>query len=130
LSGVEGSIRVNYLNSNARLHLIGGSVQIIVATGSVDCTIATRSWRGKNAEIQLANGDLNLRLPKNLNAELEARVLRTGKINDYYEKLEPKPRVVNTDTSISARAGNGGARLAFTVGDGSLNIYDFEKPAN
>jgi hypothetical protein len=129
LRGVEGVHRINYQKSNAVLHLIGGSVQVTVGTGSVDVTIATRSWRGRDADIQLATGNLNLRLPKNLNADLEARILRTGSITNSYSNLSPKPRTEFSGTFMNAIGGSGGARLAFTVGDGSMNIRDFEKPA-
>ncbi len=126
LKDVEGTFRVNYLESDAVLRLVGGNVSIIVGKGSVDVTIATRSWRGRNADVQLAAGDINLRLPKNLNADLFARVLRSGTITNGYASLEPKPRTEFTGSFMSATAGSGGAHLAFTVGEGNLNILDSE----
>ncbi len=128
LSNVEGTMRIKYLESNAKLNLIGGTVQATIGSGDVDVTIATRSWRGRFAEIQLVQGNLNVLLPKNLDANLNAKVLRTGKIDNSYELLEPVERTKFTDTAIMAKAGNGGANLSFTVGDGSLRISDFEKP--
>lgn len=128
LKEVEGTFRVNYLESDAVLRLVGGNISFTVGKGSVDVTIASRSWRGRNAEIQLATGDMNLRLPNNFNADLLARVLRTGSINNGYANLQPKPRTAFSDNFMSATAGSGGAHLAFVVGDGNLNILDSEKP--
>lgn len=129
LSTVEGTMQIKYLESNAKLNLIGGTVMATIGLGDVDVKIATRSWRGRFAEIQVARGNLNVRLPKNLNANLKAEVLRTGKIANDYKMLEPLERTKFTPTSINAKAGNGGAKLAFTVGDGNIFIEDFEKPA-
>ncbi|NNE66201.1 MAG: hypothetical protein HKN33_06510 [Pyrinomonadaceae bacterium] len=122
-------MQVNFLQSDAVLRLIGGSIRVTVGSGSMDVTIATRSWRGRDAQIQLNRGDLSLRLPKNLNADLYAQVLRTGKITNSYENLSPRPRTEFSNTLMNAIAGSGGAPLAFTVGDGSLKILDSEKPA-
>lgn len=129
LKMVEGTMRIKYLESNAKLNLIGGSVQATIGAGTVDVTIATRSWRGRFAEVQVARGDLNVWLPQNLNANLTAKVLRTGKIDNSYKMLKPLRRTNFTDSTITATAGNGGAELSFTVGDGMLKIGDFEKIA-
>lgn len=129
LSMVEGTMRIKYLESNAELNLIGGTVQATIGSGDVDVTFSTRSWRGRFAEIQVARGNLNVWLPNNLNANLTAKVLRTGKIDNSYKMLKPRERTKFTDTAIKAKAGNGGAEFTFTVGDGIIKIADFEKPA-
>ena len=38
------------------------------------------------------------------------------------EALKPREKTKFTEKSIAARAGNGGAVLSFTVGDGNLKI--------
>ncbi len=129
LSMVEGSMRIKYLESNANLNLIGGTVQATIGAGDVNVTIASRSWRGRFAEIQVAKGSLNVWLPQNLNANFSAKVLRTGKIDNSYEALKPTRKSPFTDTAITAKAGNGGAELSFTVGDGMLKIGGSEKIA-
>jgi hypothetical protein len=129
LSLVEGMMRINYLESNARLSLVGGAVQATIGQGDVDVTIATRSWRGQFAEVQVAKGSMNLWLPKNLNANLTAKVINSGKIDNTYEMLKPLKRTKFSETEMYAKAGNGGAELLFSVGDGNLKIADFETVA-
>ncbi len=129
LSTVEGTMRIKYLESNAKLNLIGGTVQATIGRGDVDVTVATRSWRGRFAEIQLVQGNLNVWLPNNLNANLTAKIIRTGKIDNTYKLLKPMRRTKFTNTAMMAKAGHGGAELSFTVGDGMLKIADFEKPS-
>ena len=122
LTGVEGAIRLNALESDAKLTLTGGAVTATVGHGSIRVNLATRSWRGRGAEIRLAAGDITLELPAGLSADINADILRTGQIENSYPELEPRERTTMTPRSIKARAGAGGPLLGFTVGDGTLRI--------
>lgn len=126
LSGVEGSLIIKFLEADANLKLQGGAVSAIFGSGTIDVSILSTSWRGRNADIQLAKGAMNVGLPPNLNAELDAEVLRTGKIENLYNFIKPRGQTKFSDKTINAKAGGGGATLAFTVGDGTLKIS--EKP--
>ena len=127
LSKVEGAMKINYLESNARLNLIGGSIVATFAAGTIEVVIPNRSWRGRSADVQLANGTMNVRLPPNLNANLDAQVLRSGKIENTLLNLKPRDRTKFTELLIAAKAGSGGAPLSFTVGDGTLKLLETEK---
>lgn len=123
LKGVDGALTVNYLDTNAKIELPGGSVQATFGVGTVEIAIPTRNWRGRFADVAMTNGTMKLRLPAGLNAEFEAAILRTGTIENTFTELKPKVKKIPfTDKSISARAGNGGIPLKFTVGDGTMSI--------
>lgn len=122
LSNVEGTMQIRVLEGNANLTLTGGAVSGVFGSGNVNVKIASRSWRGRHADFQVASGTLNVELPQNLNANVNATVLRTGKIENSVAALKPQARTTFTDKSITARAGNGGAQLSFTVGDGTLKL--------
>jgi hypothetical protein len=124
ISGVEGMFKLNYLETNAKLDLKGGSVLAVFGKGTVDLTVPSISWRGRFADVSLATGDLNVHLPDGINAELEATILRTGKIENGYLGLTPRVRKAEfTDKSIVAKSGVGaGTSLKFTVGDGTLKL--------
>ncbi len=129
ISGVDGMMQIKYLNSNAKIELIGGAISATFGAGMVDVAIPTRNWRGRFAEIQLAKGTMNVQLPFSLNAEVNANILRTGKIENTFTELKPKTKGNSfTDKSISAKAGNGGVSINFTVADGDLNISQYKKP--
>jgi hypothetical protein len=129
VAGVDGVIKINFLDSNAKLELVGGAILATVGAGTVDVTIPTRSWRGRFADISLTSGTMNVNLPPSLNAEIDASVLRTGKIDNTYADLKPKTRKdAFTEKLIAAKSGNGGISLKFTVGDGNLNISTLKKP--
>jgi hypothetical protein len=122
LSGVEGAIRLNALQSVADLSLTGSDVLVIVQTGTVNISIPTRAWHGLRAEIKLASGKLNLELMPGFNGDIDAEVLRSGEVKNTFPGLEALERNSITPRSIRARAGSGGATLIFTVGDGAIEI--------
>ncbi len=126
LSNVEGAMRIKFLETNAKLNLIGGTVLATFGKGNIDITMPKRSWRGRSADIQLAVGAMDIKFAPDLTAFVDAKVLRTGQIENSYELLKPRDRNKFTDKSINAKSGNGGAQLSFTVGDGTLKFGKIE----
>lgn len=124
ISAVEGAFQINALESNAILNLIGGTIDATFGSGNVDIKIGTRSWRGRHANFQLASGNLNVQFPANMSADINASVLRTGQIENSFTTLKQRERSKFTDKQILARAGNGGAQLSFTVGDGRIKMQN------
>ncbi|HEX9960947.1 MAG TPA: hypothetical protein VGB00_08445 [Pyrinomonadaceae bacterium] len=113
LSNVEGAMLIKFLESNAKMDLVGGAIDATFGVGNVDVKITKPSWRGRM---------LNVQFPQNLSADLNASILKTGKIENSLENLKPRERAKFSEKSIVARAGNGGALLSFTVGDGDLKL--------
>jgi hypothetical protein len=122
ISGVEGAMQLKALETNAELNLIGGTINAVFGAGNVNVKVATRSWRGRHLDVQLATGTINVQLPENLNAQIDASILKTGKIENLNAQLKPRDRTSFSDKLINAKSGNGGALFAFTVGDGTINI--------
>jgi hypothetical protein len=122
LSGVEGTIRLNALQSVADLSLTGSDVSVLIQTGTINVSIPTRAWHGLIADIKLATGNLNLELMPGFSGDINAEVLRTGEVKNTFPDFEPRERGSITQRSIRARAGSGGATLTFTVGDGTIKI--------
>lgn len=129
VGGVDGTIRINYLDADAKLELLGGGIFATIGGGSVDVSIPSRSWRGRFADVQLGSGTMNVSLPPSLNADVDANILRTGSIDNKYAALKPKQRRAEfTERSIAARSGTGGVPLKFTVGDGNMSIFQTAQP--
>lgn len=126
LTNVDGTFRINLLESNAKFNLVGGVLDAAIGKGTVEVNIASRSWRGRAAIVQLADGTMNVFLPLNFHANLDAEILRTGKIENNYNFLKPRDRTKFSEKQIFAKAGNGGVPLKFTVGDGSLNLAEYK----
>jgi hypothetical protein len=122
LSGIEGAMRVSATESDTALSLAGGVVTTTVTAGSITLTIAARSWRGSGADLRIASGTINVDLLPGFSGDIDADILRTGKIVNTYEGLESREKPGLTERIVRARAGSGGAYFKFTVGDGTVNI--------
>lgn len=129
ISGVEGLMRINLVEGNAKIALVGGGLNATFGSGSVDLTMPNRSWRGTSIDAALATGTMNVHLPVNVSAELDAAVLKTGKIENAFTDFKPRIRTAKfTDKSIIAKAGSGGVPMKFTVGDGTLKLMKIGQP--
>ena len=122
LSGVEGSMRISATESETALTLTGGIVSTTVTAGTVTLTVPTRSWRGGGAEIRLATGAINVDLPPGFSGDIDADILRTGKIVTAHDGLASREKPGITERTVRARAGAGGAYFKFTVAEGTINI--------
>lgn len=122
LSGVEGAIRINALESVADLSLTGSDVSVIIQKGAVNFTVPARAWHGLRAEIRLASGNLSVDLIPGFSGDVDAQIVRTGEIKNTFPGLDPRERESIGPRSLRARAGSGGAMLTFTVGDGTIQI--------
>jgi hypothetical protein len=122
VTGVEGSLRISATESETALTLTGGLVTTTVTAGVVTLTVPARSWRGAGADIRLATGTVNVDLPPGFNGDIDAEILRTGKIVNTHEGLASREKPGITERIVRARAGAGGAFFKVTVGDGTVNI--------
>ena len=122
LSGVEGAVRLSATESDTSLSLTGGTVSTTVTAGSITLNIPARSWRGAGAEVRIASGTINVDLQPGFSGDIDAEVLRTGKIVNTYEGLASREKPGITERTVRGRAGVGGAYFKFTVGDGVVNI--------
>ena len=122
LSGVEGALRITATESDTALTLTGGTISTTVTAGSISFAIPARSWRGSGADIRIASGTINVDLQPGFSGDIDADVLRTGKIINTYEGLVSREKPGLTERTVRARAGSGGPYFKFTVGDGTVNI--------
>ena len=122
LAGVEGNIRISATESETNLKLSSGTLAITIGTGKLKLNIPVRSWRGVGADIRVAVGDVSVELPPAFNGDIDAEILRSGKIEDSYGGLEAREKTGITQQKMKARAGAGGAFFNFTLGDGTIYI--------
>ena len=123
INGVEGALRVNAGGGGASLlTLVGGDVEATVAAGPVRVRIPSRNWRGRGMNVRVAGGDLEVELPAGFSGDVDAEVLRAGRVENGFAGLTPREQSRPTERSLQARAGQGGVPLTFTVGDGTLRI--------
>jgi DUF4097 and DUF4098 domain-containing protein YvlB len=123
VENVQGSMFVNFLETKATLTLFSGTANVTIQKGSVDAAFGTRLWSGRSASIQVGSGDISVHLPSTQSANIDAIVLRTGKIDNDFPDLKPRDRkIVFSDKSMLAKAGVGGPPIKLGVGDGTIKI--------
>lgn len=123
LSGVEGALRLNAGESApASFSFTGGDAEATIQRGAVQLRVGARNWRGRGLNIRLGSGDLTVTLPASFSGDINAEVLRTGRVVNAYAGLAARERTQPTERSLQGRAGAGGASLSFIVGDGTLRI--------
>lgn len=124
LSNIQGAMQIKFLESNAKMNLTGGNMIATFGAGNVEMTVPTRSWRGRSLDIQVAAGNLNVYLQPVFDADINAAVLRSGKIENAIASLKPRNNTKFSEKSVTARNGGGGAVFNFTVGDGTLKMQN------
>jgi hypothetical protein len=123
VTGVEGALDINAGGGPDSLFaLAGGDVEATVASGPFTVRPTARSWRGRGLRVRLASGELTVELPAGFSGDVDADILRAGRIDNAHPGLAPRERTTPTERSLQARAGQGGATLTFIVTDGTLRI--------
>ncbi|HEV7903622.1 MAG TPA: hypothetical protein VGO96_07265 [Pyrinomonadaceae bacterium] len=122
IANTDGAISLNAGESEATFTLGGGDLVSTITGGSVALRIPVNSWRGRGASIRLGRGELTIELPASFNGDLDATVLRAGRIENNHPALAPREGVPSIARQLRARAGAGGATLTLEVGDGVIRI--------
>jgi hypothetical protein len=65
---------------------------------------------------------VDVELAPGFNGDIDADILRVGKIVNGYEGLAKREKPGLTERVVRARAGAGGAFFKFTVGEGTINF--------
>ena len=122
LNNIDGAINLNAGDSQAAFTLGGGDMVATIAGGDVRLRVPAQSWRGRGASLRLGRGNLTIELPASFNADIDATVLRTGRIENNHPALAPREGIASSARQLRARAGAGGATLSFELGDGVIRI--------
>ncbi|MBV9242819.1 MAG: hypothetical protein JO314_12510 [Acidobacteria bacterium] len=123
LSAPEGDHRINALNSKVKVSVPGGSLVTTIAKGELSIELPASGRRGLNIDASVASGDLSIMLPTNVSADIDATILRTGKVTNEITPLKPRDRKVPfTDKLVRATLGVGGPTIKLTVGDGNIRL--------
>jgi len=123
ITNVDGAISLNAGESDATFTLSGGDFVSTIASGAVTLRVPARGWRGRGASMRLARGTLTLELPANFSGDIDASILRAGRIeNNHPTVVTREENSPTTERQLRARAGAGGAMLSFEVGDGVIRI--------
>jgi hypothetical protein len=123
ISHVQGYVRVNFAESNAILELEGGETDITIGHGKLQLQLGLANGGIRNSTVQMVAGDIALTFPVRSSADIDAAVLRTGRIENLVPDLKPRDRkTAFTQRLVSGKKGVGGVAVKVTVGDGNITL--------
>jgi hypothetical protein len=87
---VNGNIEATALRSDAAVDTVNGRITLettgtasaVTVNGSIDASVGASTWT-EPLEFRTVNGSINLRLPKNVNANLHAGMMNGGFQSDF-----------------------------------------------
>ncbi|MFL6375462.1 MAG: hypothetical protein ACJ73D_12400 [Pyrinomonadaceae bacterium] len=121
LEGDEGDHRINAVNSKVNVSLRGGNLAATIAKGELNIQVPPSGRRGLNVDASVVGGEISMTVPENLSGDIDASILRTGKVVNEIPKLKVRDRKLPfTEKLVQGRAGAGGPAIKLTVGDGSI----------
>lgn len=128
INGTDGAVRLNAGDGGGSFQVAGGDFEATLGGGPVNVRVPARSWRGRGLTVRLATGEITVELPSGFSGDLNAEVLRAGRIENHHPTLVVREGEQSTERILRARGGAGGATLSFTVGDGVVRIVTENKP--
>ena len=121
-SNVEGALQLHAGDSRAVLTLAGGDLAATLVSGTVLLRVPGRSWRGRGAIVRLAAGDLTVAVPAGFSGDIEATVVGAGRVENVDGALALAEDAKVAERTLRGRAGGGGARFTFEVGQGLIRF--------
>lgn len=114
---VHGQIRFRTVNGSVHLSEVGGDVDGSTTNGSLSIDLAGNAWNGNGLRAETTNGSVNLNLPENYSAHVEASTVNGRLKVDF-------PVTVNGEIGkdMSFQLGNGGPTIEARTTNGSVHI--------
>lgn len=118
VAGVRGGVQARSSNGALTLEDVRGSVRAQTSNGAVTVVMTSGPEAGEAVTLRTSNGPINLHLPENANARLEART-SNGRITSEIP-LEVQGRRQN---EASAVLGQGEGRVELRTSNGAIRIH-------
>lgn len=114
---VQGEIRFHTVNGSVRLAEVGGDVDGSTTNGSLTIELAGNAFNGKGIHAETTNGSVNLDLPENYSAQVEASTVN-GRVKVDF------PVTVSGEIGkhMSFQLGSGGPVIEARTVNGSVHI--------
>ena len=103
ITGVDGDIEFNTTNGGVKVYDAGGDVEGSTTNGGVYVGLDPGDWDGDSVDLHTTNGGIELELPREIDARIEARTTNGGVRVAHPVTIEKSSRT----------------RLNGTIGDGS-----------
>lgn len=117
LEGMAGQIHANTLNGSIKLKDVSGDVDGETTNGSLLVDLSSGPWQGTGLKLNTVNGSIQLHLPENISANVEASTVN-GKIRtEFFADVN-----VQDLHSAVFTLGAGGPKIEARTVNGSVQI--------
>lgn len=118
VNGVHGDIRASCINGRLEAEGLGGRARLSTVNGHLEAKFAELA--GKSVELNSVNGSVDLTIPSDSNAEVEASTLSGGIHNDFGLRVD-NHKFVGHD--LRGELGNGGTDIRISNVNGRIDIH-------
>jgi len=118
ITGVSGEVRASCINGRLEAHDISGRAKLSTINGRLDARFAQLS--AQDIDLNSVNGSLELTIPSDSNAEVEASTVSGGISNDFGLHVN-NHRFVGHD--LRGEIGKGGAHIRLSDVNGRIDIH-------
>ncbi len=119
VENVGGTVNASTASGEMRVKNVSGSVNAQSASGDVEVEIAQLEG-SENMKFSTASGDVNVRMPSNLDADVEMSSV-SGKVETDFP-LEVKEQRYGPGSNARGRLGNGSRRLQISTVSGNVSL--------
>jgi Toastrack DUF4097 len=131
VKSVEGTMDVSTSNGGISIHDAAGDVRGRTTNGGVSVALVGNGWKGSGLDLQTTNGGVNLSIPSNFAANVEA-----GTVNGGFSSDIPELNVTTDDQKgyghsrakkINTTLNGGGAMIRVMTTNGGIRISSNDK---
>lgn len=119
VSGVAGSVQASTASGEMSVREVAGTVSASTASGNVEVEIA-RLEGAENMKFSSASGDVNVRLPSSLDADVSMSTA-SGQIKTNFP-LEVKESKYGSGSRAQGRLGSGARTLRISTASGNVSL--------
>lgn len=102
ISDVRGQIRFQTQNGGVRLRRLAGDVSGATVNGGVQVELAGVMWDGRQMDVTTRNGGVNVSMPANYSAHLQAETERGGFDSDFPVTMQGDLKPRRLDLAVGA----------------------------
>jgi DUF4097 and DUF4098 domain-containing protein YvlB len=117
ISGVSGEVRASCINGRLEAHNLSGRTELSTINGHLDAKFD--QLPGSTMELKSVNGSVELTIPSDSNAEIEASTISGGIENDFGLHVNDH-RIIGHD--LRGELGNGGSHIRLGDVNGRIEI--------
>jgi hypothetical protein len=118
ITGVNGAIVANTTNGGLKLSNLAGKVSAHTTNGGVKVELAGSTWQGEGFDVSTTNGGVNIDVPADYSARLEARTTNGGVRSDLPMTIQGN----HSGKRVNATLGKGGALVKVETTNGGISL--------